>query len=582
MSAARRRVATRRCLATAALSLACLPATFAAAQEAPDLPEWHRAHARDLPPDVFRHGPSQAPVSPAPTIDVAALARESFVIEQAREQVRFERDGTGRVERLVRVRVQDDDGVRQWGQLVVPYNATNERLDLVEVTVRKADGSTVTAGPDAMQDLSLPVQQQAPAYSDYRERHIAVPSLRPGDVLTFRVVRVIAQPLVPGHFWYEQDATRYAIILDEQFWLDLPADRDVTIKVRTGIEDVSREHASEAEPGRRLRVWRTANLTRPDGKAEAEAARKRRADGDVSPFERPAFQLTTFKTWDDVARWYATLATPMAEPDAAVKAKAEALTRGKTTPAEKLEALYEFVSREVRYVSLSFGGGRLQPHAAAEVLRNQYGDCKDKHTLLASLARAAGLRVDPVLIGTMRTLDPDVPSPAQFDHVMSVVRDASIVTNSADRDQWIWLDTTPGVAPYRMLLPILRGKTALLVTASAPAAPAAATSAPSAAAVSAVVPRSPFLVDIPKQSAVLRDTRSAITGTISDAGLDSLHEPLSLSFRMERDNCIDRDKPECPARRRQGRAGSRSSCRAPCGPWTDRLAGPAREPGPLI
>jgi len=34
---------------------------------------------------------------------------------------------------------------------------------------------------------------------------------------------------------------------------------------------------------------------------------------------------------------------------------------------------------------------RYQPHAATEVLHNQYGDCKDKHTLLAALLGAEGM-----------------------------------------------------------------------------------------------------------------------------------------------------------------------------------------------
>lgn len=34
--------------------------------------------------------------------------------------------------------------------------------------------------------------------------------------------------------------------------------------------------------------------------------------------------------------------------------------------------------------------GRYQPHPAGDVMDNGYGDCKDKHTLLASLLTAAG------------------------------------------------------------------------------------------------------------------------------------------------------------------------------------------------
>ena len=85
------------------------------------------------------------------------------------------------------------------------------------------------------------------------------------------------------------------------------------------------------------------------------------------------------------------------------------------------EALYDFVAKNFRYVSLSLGVGRYQPHAASDVLHDQYGDCKDKHTLLASLLEAEGLHADSVLINSSRKLDPDVPSPSQFDHVITML-----------------------------------------------------------------------------------------------------------------------------------------------------------------
>src|SRR5256885_15594216 len=116
---------------------------------------------------------------------------------------------------------------------------------------------------------------------------------------------------------------------------------------------------------------------------------------------------------------------------------------------DTLEALYDFVSKNYRYVSLSFGVGRYQPHAAGEVLANQYGDCKDKHTLLASLLAAVGRRAYPALISTGAEIDSDVPSPLQFDHMISAVPEG---------DAFIWLDTTPGVSPFGFLLYGLRAK----------------------------------------------------------------------------------------------------------------------------
>jgi hypothetical protein len=121
---------------------------------------------------------------------------------------------------------------------------------------------------------------------------------------------------------------------------------------------------------------------------------------------------------------------------------------------EKLEALYTYVATNFRYVSLSLGMGRYQPRAAADVLREQYGDCKDKHTLLASLIDAAGLRASAVLINSRTTIDPAFPSPSQFDHV---------ITKASAAGEDVWVDTTSEVAPFRLLLIPLRKKQALVI-----------------------------------------------------------------------------------------------------------------------
>ncbi len=91
---------------------------------------------------------------------------------------------------------------------------------------------------------------------------------------------------------------------------------------------------------------------------------------------------------------------------------------------------------------------------------NEYGDCKDKHTLLATMLKAAGVEAWPVLISSSRELDPAVPSPAQFDHVITVVpREGKL----------IWMDSTAEVAPVGALVRTLRDKQALAIPAGRPA-----------------------------------------------------------------------------------------------------------------
>ena len=86
-------------------------------------------------------------------------SQEGFVIEKSHSTYRFESDGTGRKETVVRIRVQSEAGVQQWGQIQAGYNSANERLEIVYVRVVKSDGSIVKAGEDAVQDLTAPVER---------------------------------------------------------------------------------------------------------------------------------------------------------------------------------------------------------------------------------------------------------------------------------------------------------------------------------------------------------------------------------------------------------------------------------------
>jgi hypothetical protein len=99
-------------------------------------------------------------------------SEESFVIEKLTAHYRFESDGTGRKELIARIRVQSEAGVQQWGQLQVGYNSANERVEIPYVRVLKKDGTVVKAGDDAVQDLSAPIEHEAPVYTDYRQKHI--------------------------------------------------------------------------------------------------------------------------------------------------------------------------------------------------------------------------------------------------------------------------------------------------------------------------------------------------------------------------------------------------------------------------
>jgi tetratricopeptide (TPR) repeat protein len=377
---------------------------------------------------------SQSPQSSAALVD---LSQEAIVFERLNMSVRFEGDGSGVRETTAVIRIQSQAGVEAFGQLVFGYSTANEDLKIDYVRVRIPDGQVLDTSPSSAQDFAPELLRQAPMYSDYRQRHVSVVGLRPGTVLEYHTQTVV-KPLAPGEFWYEYNFPESYALTDGTLQIDVPKTREIKLK--------SPDHKFETRDDgeRRIYTWRVKNFVPDRKKQEAEESD-----------DTPDVQLSSFAGWQQIASWYAKLQSERAVPDESIKKKAAELTRGASTPEEKARRLYDFVAQDIRYVSLSFGVGRFQPHAASEVLQDGYGDCKDKHTLLQAMLAAEGIRSYPVLIHSDRKLDPDVPSPAQFDHLITAAKFGETLT---------WLDSTAEVAPYGLIAYQLRNKQAVIAS----------------------------------------------------------------------------------------------------------------------
>lgn len=364
--------------------------------------------------------------------------QESVVVEQQLTKVIYQPDGTNVREVKVAARVQSQAGVQQLAVLAFPYTSYNETAEFDYMRVRKPDGSVVNTPDYNIQDMPGQVTRQAPMYSDLREKHVTVKGIEVGDLLEYLVRYRTVRPQVPGQFWFEYSFTTSYIVKDEELEVSFPRDKFVS------VESPSYQPHIEEKNGNKIYTWKTAKLVLKD----RDLAKQK----NQSPL--PDVQLTTFRSWEEVGRWYGELQRPKLEITPQIRTKAAELSKGLTTDEDKIRAIYNYVSTHIHYVSLSFGVGRYQPHAAEEVLENGYGDCKDKHTLLTTLLKADGFDAWPALINVSRKINPRTPSPGEFDHVITVV---------PRKSGNIWLDTTPEVSPFGLILLNLRDRDALVI-----------------------------------------------------------------------------------------------------------------------
>ena len=421
-------------------ALCALLFSFASSAQQPDTDKW-----RKIPLTINKSDAQKSPAA-APKSVLADHSQEPFVIEQYFTTARFENDGSSDRNLAVRIHVQSDAGVQQLGELIFGYNSANEVMDVHFVRVKKKDGSVITAAADSVKDMTASVARDAPEYTDYKEKHVTVPSLHAGDTIEYEISTRTVTPLAPGNFWFDYAFVKDAITLDERLDVNLPAGRVHKFTTAPPLQEVT-----DIAGDREIHHWRHSNLTRP---SESEQAKKK-SQPPAQP--QPDVQFTTFTTWAQVAEWYANLEKGRSDPTPEIRAKTQELIQGRATELDKIAALYDYVAKNIRYVSLSFGLGRYQPHSAADVFKNQYGDCKDKHTLLAAMLQATNIPSDAVLIPFSHKLDTNIPAPSQFDHMITAVPVG---------DELIWMDSTAEVAPFRLLSPPLRNKSALLVQPS--------------------------------------------------------------------------------------------------------------------
>ena len=331
--------------------------------------------------------------------------------------------------------------------LKVSYPSATSTLDFTYVRVIKPDKRVVETPAENVLEMPAPITQAAPFYSDVKEKQVAVKGLEIGDTLEYEYRSVLKTPLDPGQFWIAFNFFNQGICLEQELQISVPRGRAVK------VESSKVQPATKEEGAYRVYAWETANLESSSEKKDAKAAVP---NEDV----RPAVQISSFQSWDEVGKWFNGLLSSRIVVTPQIQAKADELTRNAKTDPEKIQAIYDFVSTKFRYIGIALGIGRYQPHEAADVLGNDYGDCKDKHTLFAALLAAEHISAYPALIGSTSKLDREMPSPQQFDHVITAIPQGF---------GYLFLDTTPEVAPYGFLIAELRDKEALVIPDHGPA-----------------------------------------------------------------------------------------------------------------
>jgi hypothetical protein len=129
-------------------------------------------------------------------------------------------------------------------------------------------------------------------------------------------------------------------------------------------------------------------------------------------------------TWQNFGKFIAELNQGRDVLPANVKADVHALTDNLKDTHEKAFALYSYLQKNTRYISVQLGIGSWQPFDAGYVSTKKYGDCKALSNYMVSLLKEAGVKGYYVLVNAddedLHGLWEDFPSP-YFNHAIVCV-----------------------------------------------------------------------------------------------------------------------------------------------------------------
>ena len=375
---------------------------------------------------VIGAGPARV-VAAAPPVIVKILTGDEVVEPDGSQSTIFH------VEKLA----TNQSAAHNIAQYTLEYSESMETAEIIEAFTRKADGKILEVDRSKIFPQAPPGSPQVPKFTDRKQKVIVFPDVNAGDTVVYTFRRT-GKPFFPGQFFSGSFFQRNLAFEDARMNITLPQ----AMAAHVAVEGVEHQTAEGEQTVTHSFLYR--NPQPPPAEAEA-----------LSPWDtEPKFIISTFADYSAVGVAYRQLAEAKATVTPHIQSLADEITAGTSDRREQAHRIYDWVSEHVRYVAVLLGNGGYEPHDAASILDNGYGDCKDHVVLFEALLKAKGIASVPVLVdGNNRYHAPQVATPALFNHAISYLPEFDL-----------YADSTAGVAPFGILPVSEYGKPVALAT----------------------------------------------------------------------------------------------------------------------
>ena len=339
---------------------------------------------------------------------------EEVLLDDYTKEV-YNPDGTSTVWDDTFIKILTEKGKRDNKTLSFYYTLPYSTVELVLLEIMKSDGSIQNI--DVSQQSRVMINNSQMSSNIYNPNSkilkVNIADLQVGDIIRYVSYRKQIKARMPNtwsdYSLFESTTPVKHLILEIISPNDLPIKK---IKLLDKIKETV-SYTSIKEKETTTHKWEIKDVPRMF------------PEPSMPPISSVVQRLltSTVADWQTISRWYWNLCLAhinATTPD--IKKKVAELTHRKTTDLEKIEAIYYYVSQQIRYMGLTTekDAPGYEPHDVKITFENKYGVCRDKVALLVSMLRLAGFNSYPVLINVGPKMDKEVPM-IYFNHAIACV-----------------------------------------------------------------------------------------------------------------------------------------------------------------
>lgn len=345
-------------------------------------------------------------------------------------QVEYQPDGTSETWDDTAIKILTEKGKRNNRSLTLRFNISYGTNAFTRVQVIKPDGTVNEVDLAAQSKVMVdPGQMSANIYNpNSKVLKLSVPGLEVGDTLRYIAHETRYKTVVPDA-WSDYQVFEHTSPLERMtYQVIAPKSHPLKkIALKAEVAGTIRHHKQESEQDDTIiYTWEVSDVPRMFEEPNMPAA--------YTVVQR--LLVSTMEEWEDLSKWYWELCRPRLEattPDMA--AKARELIAGTTNTMDKIEAIFNFVSQDIRYMGITTEDEApgYEPHDVDITFDNRYGVCRDKAALLAAMLRLVEVEAFPVIIMAGPKKDEEVPQPF-FNHAVTAALD--------DHGDYVLMDST--------------------------------------------------------------------------------------------------------------------------------------------